>query len=335
MSKLRLTLGISDYDHVRDLTSGTVTAQGIDLLPLDLVVEEIHFRFTAFREWDVSEMSLGKYISLVSQGEPPMVAIPVFPNRAFRHSSIYVRRDAELTDPTQLAGRRVGVPEWAQTAGIYARGFLAHQYGVPLSAIDWWQAGVNQPGRAEKVELRLPRDIRLHRVADRSLTEMLLAGDLDAVMTAHPPEPPDGLPSQGGAGPEIIRLFVNAAAVEEAYWRATGIFPIMHVVAIKREVYAQYPWVAMNLFKAFDEARRRSVRRAFDVMASRFPVPWMADYAGRWRELFGGEYFPYGLEANRVTLGAFCDYAHEQGVCHRPVTPEELFAPEVLRAFRI
>ena len=329
MTKLRLTLGISDYDHVRDLTNGVVTAEGIDLVPLNLVVEEIHFRFTAFREWDISEMSLGKYISLVSSGEAPMVAIPVFPNRAFRHSSIYVRRDAELTDPKQLAGRRVGVPEWAQTAGIYARGFLTHQYSVPLSAIEWWQAGVNQPGRAEKVELRLPRDIRLHRVADRTLTGMLQAGELDAVMTAHPPEPPDD------SGPEIVRLVGNTQAVEEAYWRETGIFPIMHVIAIKREVYAEYPWVAMNLYKAFDEARRRSVRRAFDVMASRFPVPWMADYAARWRDLFGGEYFAYGLEPNRVTLAAFCRYADEQGVTHRKVTPEELFAPEVLRSFRI
>jgi 4,5-dihydroxyphthalate decarboxylase len=329
MSRLRLTLGISDYDHVRDLTNGVVTPEGIDLVPLNLVVEEIHFRFTAFREWDVSEMSLGKYIALVSQGEAPMVAIPVFPNRAFRHSSIYVRRDAELTDPKQLAGRRVGVPEWAQTAGIYARGFLVHQYGVPLSAIEWWQAGVSQPGRAEKVELRLPRDIRLRRVADRSLTAMLLARELDAVMTAHPPEPPDR------DGPEIVRLFSDAAAVEERYWRATGIFPIMHIVAIKREIYAQYPWVAMNLYTAFDEARRRSVRRAFDVMASRFPVPWMPDYAARWRDLFGPDYFPYGLEPNRVTLEAFCGYAYEQGVCHREVRPEELFAPEVLRAFRI
>lgn len=329
MSKLRLTLGISDYDHVRDLTNGVVAPEGIDLVPLNLVVEEIHFRFTAFREWDVSEMSLGKYSSLVSQGEAPMVGIPVFPNRAFRHSSIYVRRDAELTDPKQLAGRRVGVPEWAQTAVIYARGFLAHQYGVPLSSIEWWQAGVNQPGRVEKVDLRLPRDIRLHRAPDRSLTAMLLAGELDAVMTAHPPEPPDGREA------EVVRLFADAAAVEEAYWRATGIFPIMHVVAIKREVYEQYPWVAMNLYKAFDEARRRSVRRAFDVMASRFPVPWMADYAARWRELFGAEYFPYGVEPNRATLSAFCDYAYEQGVCHRKTTPEDLFVKEVQRSFRI
>jgi 4,5-dihydroxyphthalate decarboxylase len=329
MSKLRLTLGISDYDHVRDLTSGVVRPQGIDLIPLDLVVEEIHFRFTAFREWDVSEMSLGKYIALVSRGEAPMVAIPVFPNRAFRHSSIYVRRDADLTDPRQLSGRRVGVPEWAQTAGIYARGLLVHQYGVPLSAIEWWQAGVNQPGRAEKVDLHLPQDVHLHRVADRTLTEMLQAGDLDAVMTAHPPEP------HSGEAPDIVRLFADAAAAEEAYWRQTGIFPIMHVVAIKREIYAQYPWVAMNLYTAFDEARRRSVRRAFDVMASRFPVPWMPDYAGRWRELFGTEYFPYGLEPNRVTLSAFCEYAYEQGVCEREVSPEELFAPEVLRSFRI
>lgn len=329
MSRLRLSLAISDYDHVRDLPNGVVTAEGIDLVPLNLVVEEIHFRFTAFREWDVSEMSLGKYIALVSRGDAPMVAIPVFPNRAFRHSSLYVRRDADLTDPAQLAGRRVGIPEWTQTAGIYARGFLVHQYGVPLSSIEWWQAGVNEPGRLEKVELRLPGDLRLHRAADRTLSDMLMAGDLDAVMSAHPPAPYE----QGA--PDVVRLVADAPAVEEAYWRSTGIFPIMHVIAIKREVYAASPWVAMNLYRAFDEARRRSVRRAFDVMASRFPVPWMADYAARWRDLFGGEYFAYGLEPNRVTLAAFCRYAYEQGVCHREVTPDELFVPEALRAFRI
>ena len=319
MSKLRLTLGISDYDHVRDLTNGVVTAEGIDLIPLNLVVEEIHFRFTAFREWDVSEMSLGKYISLVSRGEPPMVAIPAFPNRAFRHSSIYVRRDAELTDPTQLAGRRVGVPEWAQTAGIYARGFLAHQYGVPLSGIEWWQAGVNQPGRAEKVELRLPRDIRLRREPERSLTSMLLAGDLDAVMTAHPPEPPEG------RGPEIVRLFADAAAVEEAYWRATGIFPIMHVVAIRRALAERHPALAKAIYRAFDEAKALAIRDLEIEQAPKTMLPWAPAHLLETRDALGDDFWPYGATRNAKTLEAQIGWAHEQGLIDRPIALDEFF----------
>lgn len=329
MSRLRLVLAISEYDHVRDLTSGAVAADGIELIHLSLPIEEIHFRFMQFHEWDVSEMSLGKYIALLSRGDHAMVAIPVFPNRAFRHSSIYVRRDAGLSDPRQLEGRRVGVPEWAQTAGIYARGVLVHQYGLRLHAIEWWQAGVNQPGRIEKVQLRLPEGVRLHAAPEKTLSGMLASGELDAAITAHPPEPFER------GDPAVVRLLRDAPVVEEAYWRETGIFPIMHVVVVRREVYERNRWVAMNLYKAFDEARRRSVRRAFDVIASRVPVPWTAVYAARWQELFGRDYWPYGLEPNRTTLEAFCQYAFEQGVCHRRVEVEELFAPEVLRVYRV
>ena len=329
MSRLHLTLAISEYDHTRDVCSGVVTVEGIDLTHLNLPIEEMHFRFTKFREWDVSEMSLGKYVSLLSQDDRSMVAIPVFPNRAFRHSSYYVRRDSELTDPTQLVGKRVGVPEWAQTAGIFARGVLTDQYGVQLSAIEWWQAGVNEPGRIEKVELRLPRGVTIRPAPERTLTAMLLAGELDAVISAHPPEPFKQEDSN------IVQLFHDVRAVEEAYWRTTGIFPIMHIIAIRREVFDRHRWVAMNLYKAFDAARRRSLHRISELTASRVPVPWLADYVERWRPLFGPEYWPYGLEANRTTLEAFCRYAFEQGVCHRKVAAEELFPPEVLSAFRI
>jgi 4,5-dihydroxyphthalate decarboxylase len=329
MDRLHLTLAISDYDHVRDLCTGAVAVDGVDLIHLKLGIEEIHFRFTKFREWDVSEMSLAKYVSLLSQDDHSMVAIPVFPNRAFRHSAIYVRSESELTNPVQLAGTRVGVPEWAQTAGIYARGVLMHQYGLRLSAIDWWQAGVNEPGRTEKVELRLPQGVRLTVAPEKTLSGMLGSGELDAVITAHPPEP-----FQRG-DPGIVRLFRDAQAVEEAYWRSTGIFPIMHIVAIKRDVYERHRWVAMNLYKAFDEARRRSVARLFELTAWRFPVPWLPDYANRWRQLFGPDYWPYGLEPNRTTLEAFCQYAFEQGVCRRKIAAEELFPPEVSMAFRV
>ncbi len=329
MSRLHLTLAISEYDHVRDLCSGAVAVDGVELTHLSLSVEEVFFRFTNFREWDVSEMSMGKCVSLLSQDDPPLVVIPVFPSRVFRHSAIYVRRESELTDPTQLRGKRVGVPEWAQTAGIYARGFLTHEYGLRLAEIEWWQAGVNQPGRVEKVELRLPPGVRLHREPQKTLSGMLISGELDAVITAHPPEPFER------GDPGIVRLFRDAQAVEEAYWRTTGIFPIMHAVAIKRDVYERHRWVAMNLYKAFDEARRRSLQRIFDLGVSRVPVPWLPHYAERWRRPFGPEYWPYGLEPNRTTLDAFCQYAFEQGICHRKIAAEELFPPELSRSFRV
>jgi 4,5-dihydroxyphthalate decarboxylase len=329
MSRLHLTLAISEYDHTRDVCSGVVAVDGVDLTHLNLPIEEMHFRFTKFREWDVSEMSLGKYVSLLSQDDRSMVALPVFPNRAFRHSAFYVRRDSELTDPTQLAGKRVGVPEWAQTAGIFARGVLTDQYGMRLSAIEWWQAGVNEPGRIEKVELRLPEGVTIRPAADKTLSAMLMAGELDAVVSAHPPEPF----KQGD--PTIVQLFHDVRAVEEAYWRTTGIFPIMHIIAIRREIFDRHRWVAMNLYKAFDAARRRSLHRISELTASRVPVPWLASYVERWRPLFGSEYWPYGLEPNRTTLEAFCRYAFEQGVCHRQVAADELFPAEVLNTFRI
>lgn len=327
--KVPLTLAISDYDHVRDLTSGAVEPEGIELTRLQLPVEEIFFRFTRFREWDVSEMSMAKYVSLVSQGDRTLAAIPVFPSRVFRHSSIYVRRAAGVGKPEDLAGRRVGIPEWAQTAGIYARGFLVRQYGLALDTIDWYQAGVNQAGRIEKVALKLPPGVRITPVPDRTLGDMLLAGDLDAVVTAHPPV------AWTRGHPEIVRLFSDPRAVEEAYWRATGIFPIMHTVAIRRDVLDAHRWVAMNLYRAFEEAKRRSLARALDVTASRFPVPWIADHAASARARFGEDFWPYGVEPNRTTLEAFLGFAHEQGVCHRRLSPDELFPDEVRSVFRV
>jgi 4,5-dihydroxyphthalate decarboxylase len=326
--RLMLTIAISDYDHVRDFAAGVVRADGIEANFLTLSIEEIFFRFTKFREWDVSEMSMGKYVALRSQDDTSLSAIPVFPSRVFRHSSIYVRRDGPVRAPADLKGRKVGVPEWAQTAAVYSRGALVHQYGVALQDVDWYQAGVNQPGRVEKVRLKLPTGTRYTAVPDKSLNAMLLAGELDAVLTAHPPDAFE----HGDA--RIVRLFEDYRAVEEAYWRDTGIFPIMHVVAIRSELLARHPWVAMNLFKAFEEAKRRSVARALEVTATRFPVPWIYDLAAKAEAQFG-ELFPYGVEPNRPTLEAFLQYAVEQGVCHRRLSVDELF-PETLEArFRV
>jgi 4,5-dihydroxyphthalate decarboxylase len=329
MAKIPLTLAIGEYDHVRDLFDGTVQVAGVDLTVLRLPVEEMFYRFLMHGEFDASEVSFAKIVALAAQDDPRFVPLPVFTSRVFRHSSIYVRSDAGISRPEQLAGKRIGVPEWAQTAAIYSRGLLAHDYGVDLASIHWHQAGVNEPGRREKVALQLPSGFRLTVVADRSLSDMLVAGDLDAVLSARPPAPVTA------GDPRVRRLFADYRNVESAYARKTGIFPIMHVVAIRREIYERDRWLAMNLFQAFDLARKRSLERAADITASFFPLPWIPDELRRARELFADDPWPYGIEANRTTLDAFLHYAFEQGVCRRLLTADELFPPELRATFKI
>jgi 4,5-dihydroxyphthalate decarboxylase len=329
MARLPLTLAIGEYDHTRDLVDGTVPVAGVDLNVLRLPIEEMFYRFLLQGEFDVSEVSLGKIAALAAQDDRRFVPIPVFPSRVFRHSSIYVRSDAGIAKPEDLAGKRIGVPEWAQTAAVYSRGLLAHEYSVDLASIHWHQGGVNEPGRREKVALDLPPGYRLTVVADRSLSEMLVAGDLDAVLSARAPAP------FAAADRRVRRLFAEYRDVELAYARKTGIFPIMHVVALRREVFERHRWLALNLLKAFDEARRRSLERAADMTASHFPLPWVPDELGRVRELLGGDPWPYGVDANRATLDAFLGYALEQGVCRRRLTVDELFPPDGHETFRI
>jgi 4,5-dihydroxyphthalate decarboxylase len=256
MKKLALTAALADYDHVRDLALGRVQADGIELTCLTLPIEEIFFRFIVYREWEVSEISLAKYVALTAQGDESYWALPVFPSRVFRHSSIYVRSDGPVTSVQDLVGRRVGIPEWAQTAAVYSRGFLQHQYGIDLASIQWVQAGVNQPGRIEKVDVDLPHGVNVARISDKSLNQMLLSGEIDAAMAARPPD------AFMNNDRRVRRLFANYRQVEQDYYRSTGIFPIMHAVAVRRDVLHHHPWVPRNLFKAFDEAKRRSVARA-------------------------------------------------------------------------
>lgn len=327
--RLRLTLAIGEYDHVRDLCTGQVRATGIAVTPLHLPTEEIFHRFLRYHEWEVSELSLAKYAAMRSQGDASLVAIPVFPSRVFRHSSIYVRRDGPVRAPADLVGRRVGVPEWAQTASVYTRGLLADTYGIDLRGIAWTQAGVNQAGRMEKVRLSLPDGIQVRARPDASLDQLLRAGELDAVLTAHPPA------SFEAGGPEITRLFADPAAEERAYYKATGIFPIMHVVVVRAAVLDRFPWVAMNLFAAFDAAKARSQARLAEYTASRVPLPWVQPAAAAAQALFGPDPFPYGVAPNQVTLDAFLGWAQAQGVTHRRLSPDDLFAPATLSRVRV
>jgi 4,5-dihydroxyphthalate decarboxylase len=329
MNRVPLTAAMPDYDHVRDLALGRVQAEGIDLTCLTFPVEEIFYRFIVYKEWEVSEISFAKYVSLIAQGDESFYALPVFPSRVFRHSSLYVRRDGPIKRIEDLAGRRVGIPEWAQTAAVYSRGFLVHQFGLKLASIDWVQAGVNQPGRVEKVELKLPKGVKVTPAPDKSLNEMLLSGEVDAVLAARSPD----AFIQGNR--KIRRFFDDFPEVEAKYYKETGIFPIMHAVAVRRDVLDKHPWVARNLLAAFEEAKRRSVARALDGTVSLFPIPWGNEYARRGMELLGDDYFPYGIEPNRKTLEAFLQYAYEQGVCKRLLKVEELFPKSLQSTHRV
>jgi 4,5-dihydroxyphthalate decarboxylase len=329
MSKVELTLALSRYDHTEDLVTGRVPVEGVDLNYLDLPLHDIFYRFIHFRDFDLAEMSMAKYVSLVSQGDDSVTALPVFPSRVARHSSIYVRRDGPVKKAADLAGRQIGVPEWAQTAAVYSRGLLMHHFGIDLSSIHWFQAGEDEPGRREKVALKLPSGLRLSSVADKTLTEMLSSGELDAILVAQPPR----RYLEGGSN--VVRLFDDYLAQEKRYVRETKILPIMHTVAMKRSILDRWPWVAANLMRGFEQAKNNSLERALYAGATRFPIPWCFEYARQAQEIWGKDYWPYGVERNRATLDLFLQYAYEQGVCHKRLQPEDLFPPQVVSQYRV
>ena len=329
MANLNLTLATGDYDHLRDFTSGEIRADGIDITHLKLHVLEIFHRMTNYREFDVSEMSMGRYVALTAQDDPRFVAIPVFPSRVFRLSAFYVRSDGSVQRPEDLKGKRVGVPEWAQTATIYGRGWLSDYVGVDLKSITWIQAGQDEPGRAEPVSLDLPSGIKVQPVRDRSLNEMLLAGDIDAMIVAAPPA------AFREGNPKVKRLLDNPRAAEEKYWDDTGIFPIMHTVVMQRPIAEANPWAPLSLFKAFVKAKDNALERASSFGGSIYPLPMHGYFAAAAEKRLGKDFWPYGLEPNRRTLDAFLKFARDQGVCSRLLKPEELFPASVAHQFRM
>ena len=323
MRKLPITIATNDYDHFRDFKSGAVEAQGVDPIWLDHEIHEIFTRFAAKREWHVSEMSFAKFTAQVSQGDCDIIGLPVFPSRVFRLSSIYVNTKAGIQSPADLRGKRIGLPEWAQTAAVYTRGWLEHDAGVPLTSVQWVQAGTEDKGRTEKVPLQLPNGLQLVRENDKTLSEMIVTGEVDAIMCASQPSP------WRRGDPSIRRLFDNPRAEEEAWFKRTGVYPIMHVIAMRKDMLEEHPWVARNLLLAFEESKRRSMARIFDGGVSRYPIPWMNDEVNRLKALFGGDFYPYGIEPNRKTLAMFLTYCFEQGVAKTLLRPDDIF-PEGL-----
>ena len=326
---VKLTIATSDYDHFRDFRLGLVRAEGIEATWLTLGHHEIFSRFTFNREWDVSELSFAKFTAQVTRADSDIIGLPVYASRLFRFASIYVNRGKGIKTAKDLSGKRIGVPEWAHTAAVYMRGWLMHEGGVPLAEIDWVQAGTNEAGRIEKVELSLPQDVKLTSMPDKTLSGMIASGELDAVIIARPPN------SFREKHPDVVRLFPDYEAIEQRYYEQTRVYPIMHVIALRKAILDDAPWVARNLYNAFEESKRRSIERILDPAVSRYPVPWLTNYATHMQAMFGGELFPYGIEANRPTLELFLRYAHEQGIAHKLATPEEIFPAGIMAPVKI
>jgi len=330
MSRLRLTLACWNYDRTRALADGSVRPEGIELDYLGLEVEETFFRMLRHREFDVAEMSLSSYTVTLSRDDPPFIALPVFPSRMFRHSCIFISAKSGIREPKDLVGRRVGVPEYQMTAPVWIRGILQDEHGVDPASVSYFTGGVEEPGRTEKLKLDLPARIRIAPIgATQTLARMLADGDIDALYTARTPSTFATCPAA------IQRLFDDYAAAERDYHRRTRIFPIMHTVVIRRDVYRAHPWIAQSLCKAFAEAKRRAQADLAVTNALSSMLPWQIAHVEEARRELGDDWWPYGLEPNRNVLDTFLRYHHEQGLSKRRLMPDELFAPQTREAFRI
>jgi len=325
---LSLSFGCWNYDRTRALMDKSVAPDGIDLTYLNMPVEETFFRMLRHREFDLSEMSLSSYTVSCHKDPRPFVAIPVFPSRFFRHSSIYVNAQSGIREPKDLIGKRVGCPEYQMTAPVWIRGILSDEYGVKVDHVTYCTGGEESPNREEKLKLDLPANIRVEPIGPRkTLAAMLRDGEIDALYTARKPSTYDGK--------SVVRLFEDFVPVERDYFRKIGIFPIMHTVAIRREVYEANRWIAQSLFKAFCEAQRRTYEDLRETAALKAMLPWLHAHIEEARREMGDDYWPYGFKQNRATLETFLRYHHEQGLSKRLLTPEEIFVPETMEAFVI
>jgi 4,5-dihydroxyphthalate decarboxylase len=329
MSRVKLTVATTDYDHFRDFRLGLVQAEGIDTTWLTLGHHEVFARFTFNREWEVSELSFAKFTAQVTRKNSDIIGLPVVCSRLFRFSSFYVNTKSRIRSAKDLKGKTIGSPEWAHTAAVYMRGWLNDEHGVGLKDVHWVQAGANEPGRVEKVEISLPKGVKLTRVADKSLSQMVASGEIDCALIARPPN------SFLQGHPDVVRLYPDYLGMEEKYYERTKVWPIMHIIAVQKRVLDEHPWVARNLMNAFVESKRRSLERLFDPAVSRYPLAWLPTYARTMRDLFGGDPFPYGIEENRPTLEQFLRYTHEQGIAHRHAKPEEIFPKGIMTSVRV
>jgi 4,5-dihydroxyphthalate decarboxylase len=320
MANLRLTFACGLYDRVLPLYRGDVTPEGVDLDFLAIDDPRQVFDRMGKGDFDVSEMSSSEYVAATAAGTSKLVAVPVFVSRLFRHGFIFVNRRAGITAPKDLEGKRIGVSAYTQTAAVWIRGFLAHDHGVDFSTVRWLQGPMNGGGGHPRLpKLARPIDIALNETG-KPLGDLLAAGELDAVLGAL-------VPDSFGTHPDVVRLFADFHATEKDYYKRTHIFPIMHLIAIQRDVYKRNPEIAQSLYDAFTESKAQAIARMREVGALAYMTPWLADHIREMDEVFGPDAWPYGIAPNRPTLNALVAYMAEQGVIARAPNVDSLFVP--------
>lgn len=330
MSKVSITIATWDYDRVRPIMDGRVKVEGCDINFIKVGPEECFHRAWNYQDFDVTEIGLSGYIIGTSRGQglggaSPYIAIPVFLSRSFRCSGIYIRTDRGIEKPEDLKGKKIGIPEYQITAAVWSRGFLSDEYGVKAEDMRWMQGGMDDPGRKDKWPNNLPDGFPLsHLKGDQTINGMLISGELDGFIGPRTPK------SYRDGKTPIRRLFENFEEVEKAYYRKSQVFPIMHPVGIRRELYEKHPWIALNLYLAFSEAKKISQAEMFETAALKIGHPWIVSAAQEAQEVLGPDIFPYGVEASRPTLEAAIRYSTEQYMAVRPITIEEMFPPNTL-----
>ena len=329
MTKLRLSVAVGNYDRTRPLIDGDVQIDGVDPVYMTLSPEEIFFRAFRHAEFDICELSLSSFTVKTDNGTSDYVGIPAFVSRAFRHTSIYIRTDVGIEKPEDLAGRRIGLPEYQLTANVWARALLQDEYGVKPSDVTWVRGGIEQPGRPEKIKLDLPPEIKLETAAEgATLTQMLIDGDIDAVISPRPPS------CFLRGEPNIGWLFPDPVDAAGAYYSRTKIFPIMHVLGLKRTVAEAHPYLPAALLKAFTSAKDMAIERLSDSSASKVSLPFVEDRLMHAQQTMGQDYWSYGVGTNKHVIDSFLAAHHAQGLSKRLLTAEDLFYPTTLESVK-
>lgn len=330
MEKLHLTVACGDYDRTKALQDGTVQPEGIHLRYLSLLPAEIFGRMTRSLEFDVAEMSLSDHIAMVSRGSSPLVAIPVFTSRFFRHSCIFINADSGIEKPQDLKGKKIGVPGFAITAAVWIRGILSDEWDVRTQDIAWLVGGLDEVGRTERVHLNLPPEIKISLIPEhKTLNDMLETGEIAGLISARTPS------CIIKGSPKVRRLFPNYKEAEIDYYKRTKIFPIMHVLVIRKDLYERHPWVARSLYTAFCRSKDRAVQSMHISNTLACTLPWLPAEVELLQSLFGSDWWPYGIEPNSHVLETLLRYMGEQGLLERPVALEELFSPNTAGEFKI
>ncbi|MES2537129.1 MAG: ABC transporter substrate-binding protein [Pseudomonadota bacterium] len=329
MAKLNLSIAMGDYDRTRALLDGGVQIDGVDPVYMTLSPEEMFFRAFRSMDFDISELSFSSYLVKHSKGESPYIAVPVFLSRAFRHTSIYVRKD-RIKRPEDLKGCRIGLPEYQLTAMVWARALLQDDYGVRPEDVTWVRGGIDEPGRPEKIKLQLPPGVNMVSAPeDKTISEMLDSGEIDAFMAPRPPS------RTALDNPNIGWLFDDPTAVAKDYYKRTGVFPIMHIVGIRKELAAAHPWLPAAVQKAFEQSKAAAIEKLSDTSATKVTLPFVEEQLKAARDSMGTDYWSYGVAANRRTLETFVRHHHAQGLSPKLMSVDELFHPGTYESFKI